>query len=213
MKRVLAAAAATGAALVLGAGAAWAAPAPVYPPPTEPTLEVDAQSLCVGDVPYFSWEATLGESEEDPASADDSLTITFLNPSGPDYVLKNQPLSGQAIWPGGAADSSGKGTDWPGWHLEGGTWVLGDEWDWTLPDVDVRFEVNPSVVVNIDYPLPSAVCAGPPNPPPAPPGDDDDDLPDLLGLTGAQLGGALAGIAAFLAAGTVLVAIRRRTQH
>lgn len=214
MKRALAAAAVSLMALGLGAGGAAAAPEPVYPPPSAPTLEVTADALCVGDVPYFEWEATLDEDEL-AATGEDSLTITFLNPSGPDHVLNGQPLSGSAMWPGASADADGNGTDWPGWSLVDGTWVEGDEWDWAVPRVDVRFETNPSVELTLDYPLPSAVCAGPPGPPPAgpDPDEDDDDLPDLLGLTGSQLGGAFAGIAALLAAGTVLVAIRRRTQH
>ena len=212
MKRALAAASVAAVALVMGAGAAAAAPEPVYPPPSAPTLSATADSLCVGDVPYFGWEVTVDDEDADPTDGE-TVTITFRNPSGADYVLKGQPLSGQALWPGAAADSNGDGTDWPGWRLENGVWLQGDEWDWTLPDVDVEFEINPTVVVNINYPLPSAVCAGPPNPPPAGPEPEDDDLPDLLGLTGSQLGGALTGIAALLAAGTVLVAIRRRTQH
>lgn len=212
MKRVIAVAAAATLALLTGVGAASAEP--LYPPPSEPTLEVTAESLCVGDVPYFAWEATVDEGDSTVTAAD-SLTITFRNPSGADHVISGQPLAGQLMWPGAAADSNGTGTDWPGWRLDNGTWVEGDEWDWTLPSVDVSFEVNPSAVINLDYPLPSAVCAGPPGPPPAgpDPDEDDDGLPDLLGLTGSQLGGALAGIAALLAAGSVLVVIRRRTQH
>lgn len=210
MKRAFAAASAAAVALVVGAGAAAAAPEPVYPPPSPPTMTVTADGFCIGDVPYFGWETTFEDSD---AADDESLTITFRNPSGSDHVLKGQSLSGQAMWPGAAADSEGKGTDWPGWRLEDGVWLEGDEWDWTVPDVDVKFEANPSVVVNIVYPLPSAVCAGPPNPPPAGPDPEEDDLPDLLGLTGSQLGAALGGIAALLAVGTVLVAVRRRTQH
>gem|GEM_PF-6087478 len=210
MKRSYAVAAVAAVALLGSAGAASADE--LYPPPPEPTLEVSASSLCVGDVPYLEWEGAHGSDSE---GADDAtVTVTFLNPSGADHVLSGQPLSGRILWPGAAADSEGKGTDWPGWEYVDGTWVEGDEWDWVVPTADIEFKASPSVVLTVAYPLPSAVCAGPPDAPPAgPEADEDDGLPDLLGLTGNQTAGLLAGVAGLIAAGTVLVAIRRRTQH
>lgn len=213
MKRTSAVA---GIALLAYLGSAGAAAADdLYPPPPEPTLEVTANAFCIGDVPYLSWEAE-HSTESAGSELDGSLTLSFLNPSGKDHVLKNQPLSGQILWPGAAADSEGKGTDWPGWKLVNGEWVEGDEWDWVIPTADVEFTASPSVVLTVEYPLPSAICAGPPStPPPAGPDpeEEDDGLPDLLGLTGSQLGGALAGVAGLLGLGAVLVAVRRRTQH
>lgn len=213
MKRATAVAAAAFLALGAGAGAA-AADEPLYPPPTEPTIEVTAGTQCVGDAPYFGWEVDLG-GEGAPTFEGESVTITFLNPSGADHTIADQPLSGSRLWPGAAVDGDGNGTDWPGVRFEDGRWLDGDEWDWTLPDVDVRFEVGASTVLNLAYPLPSAVCAGPSDPPPSsgeePDREEDgDELPDLLGLTGSQLGGALAGVVVLLGAGAVLVAIRRR---
>ncbi len=202
-----------GVALVALLGSAGAAAADeLYPPPPEPTLEVSAGALCVGDVPYLEWEAAHGTQ---PADADDStVTLTFLNPGGADYVVSGQPMSGKILWPGAEADADGNGTDWPGWSFENGEWVQGDEWDWVVPTADIEFEASPSVVLTVAYPLPSAVCAGPADAPPAGPDPDDDDgLPDLLGLTGNQTAGLLAGVAGLIAAGTLLVAIRRRTQH
>lgn len=211
MKRSYAVATVAVAALLGSAGAASADE--LYPPPPEPTLEVSAGSLCIGDVPYLEWEAKHGTEDADDDDA--TLTLTFLNPSGPDHVVSGQPLSGTMLWPGAAADSEGNGTDWPGWKLVDGTWVEGDEWDWVVPEADIEFKASPSVVLTVAYPLPSAVCAGPPGPPlpPDAPDEDDDSLPDLLGLTGSQTGGLLAGMAALIAAGAVLVTVRRRTQH
>src|SRR5690606_12740715 len=126
MKRSYAVATVAVAALLGSAGAASADE--LYPPPPEPTLEVSAGSLCIGDVPYLEWEAKHGTEDADDDDA--TLTLTFLNPSGPDHVVSGQPLSGTMLWPGAAADSEGNGTDWPGWKLVDGTWVEGDEWDW-----------------------------------------------------------------------------------
>lgn len=216
MKRATAVVAAALVALGAGAGAA-AADGPLYPPPSEPTVEVTARAMCIGDAPYFGWETKFGAGDAS-VFEDESVTITFLNPSGADYTIKGQPLSGSRLWPGAAVDGDGNGTDWPGWRHEDGRWLEGDEWDWTLPDVDVRFEVGASTVLNLVYPLPSSVCAGPAAPPPSSgeePDEDkgDDELPELLGLTGSQLGGALAGVVVLLGAGAVLVSIRRRAER
>jgi len=203
-----------GVAILALLGSAGAASADdLYPPPPEPTLEVSARSVCVGDVPYLSWEAKHGS---ELTASETDLTITFLNPGGKDLVWSGQPLSGQRMWPGAEADSEGHGTDWPGWRLEDGRWVEGDEWDWVVPTADVEFKASPSVVLTLDYPLPSAVCAGPPDaPPPAGPDPDeeDDGLPDVLGLTGDQTVGLLAGVAGLVVIGTALVVVRRRLQH
>ena len=214
MKRAIAVAAAALLALGTSAGAAFADD-PLYPPPSEPTIEVTASPLCVGDAPYFRWEVVLG-GDGAPAFADETVTITFLNSSGPDHKITGQPLEGSHLWPGAAVDADGNGTDWPGWTRDGDRWIEGDEWDWTLPDVDVRFEVGASAILNLEYPLPSSVCAGPPGPPPASgeePDEEDDALPDLLGLTGSQLAGALGAVVVLLAAGTVLVTVRRRAHR
>lgn len=210
MKRATAIVAATLVVLGAGAGAA-AADDPLYPPPSGPTVEVTAGSMCVGDAPYFSWDVDLGGSGA-AAFEGEGVSITFLNPSGKDYTIEDQPLSGSHPWPGAAVDKDGKGTDWPGWRFEEGQWHEGDEWDWTRPDVDVRFEIGASTVLNLDYPLPSSVCAGPAAPPPSAgeEPEEGDELPEVLGLTGSQLGGALAAAAVLLGAGAVLVTIRRR---
>jgi len=169
----------------------------------------------VGDVPYLSWEAKHGSELASAADAD-SLTITFINPGGPDYVQGGQPMSGRVLWPGAEVGPDGHGTDWPGWSFVNGEWVEGDEWDWVVPTADIEFSASPSVVLTVDYPLPSAVCAGPPDaPPPAgpDPGEEQDGLPDVLGLTGSQTAGLLAGVAGLIVVGGALVAVRRRMQH
>src|SRR5690606_33804032 len=166
MKRSYAVATVAVAALLGSAGAASAEV--LYPPPPEPTLEVSAGSLCVGDVPYLEWEATHGTdaASAQVASSDDAtVTVTFLNPGGPDHVLSGQPLSGQIMWPGASADADGNGTDWFGWKIVDGEWVEGEEWDWVVTDADIEIEASQSVVLTVAYPLPSAVFVVLPGPP------------------------------------------------
>ena len=92
-----------------------------------------------------------------------SVTITFVNPSGPDIVFPNLPLSGKVLWPGAVLNASGEIVDWPGWTLQpDGTWVEGDEFSWTRPTVQILFEVNPSATVTVDYPPATSACADPP---------------------------------------------------
>ena len=68
--------------------------------------------------------------------------ITFLNPEGENYVVKNQPLDGELLWPGASATAPKM---WPGWELVDGEYVKTDgNYDWTREGVTVRFEVNPS---------------------------------------------------------------------
>ena len=104
MKRTSAVA---GAAILAFFGSAGAATADeLYPPTPEPTLEVEARSVCVGDVPFLSWDAAHG-SDIGAADSDGTVTITFLNPGGADHVLSGQPMSGQVLWPGAEMDAEG----------------------------------------------------------------------------------------------------------
>lgn len=88
-----------------------------------------------------------------------TVTITFLNPDGPDVVYADQPLTGTVNWPGAVVGEGGRGVDWPGWtQLADGTWVQGDEFDWVRPEVQVLFAVNPQDTVTVAYPPSSPVC-------------------------------------------------------
>jgi len=213
--RALAATVAAGAAVLLAGPTAWAGTETddSYVPP-EPTIELTVLSpVCDGDVPYLEYAVDVTGTEND------TVTITWLNPSGDDVTQAGLPLTGRVMWPGAVVGADGRGEDWPGWRLEDGVWVEGDEFDWVRPSVDVHFEVNPETVVSVDYPPSSPNCAV--NPPDSPPLDPDDPATPVsqedpgepgLAETGATVG-LYAAIAAGLAAvGAAVVLLARRTR-
>ena len=115
-------------------------------------------AVCTSNVPYLDYDVTVNNL---PGA--DKVTITFINPGGPDIVFADQPLSGKILWPGAVLDGQGNIVDWPGWTLNpDGTWTQGDEFDWVRPSVQVNFEVNPSATVTVDYPPATSACADPP---------------------------------------------------
>ncbi|MBD8079793.1 peptidase [Cellulosimicrobium arenosum] len=213
--RSLVATVAASAAAVL-AGSAAAAADDVYVP-EEPTIQLSIlDPICDGDVPYLRYEVDVTGTDND------TVTITWLNPDGDDVVEADLPLTGRVPWPGAVAGPDGQGIDWPGWRLEGDTWVEGDEFDWVRPSVDVLFQVNPETVATVDYPPSSPDCAtNPPGetpppdgstPPPATPVTYTEENPSLA-ATGATVG-MYAAIAAGLAAlGAVVVLLARRTRR
>jgi len=226
------AALALGLGLAVGVGGAAAAsaadspsPSPSttdYPEPEEPTLTAEIfQPVCDGDVPYLRYAVVATGTQNT------TVTITWINPSGEDVVQAGLPLSGRVLWPGAVTDASGNPLDWPGWRLENGVWVEGDEFDWVRPSVDVKFEVNPELTRTASYPPSSPDCAtNPPGETPpggstptpgttapgpvpgeaAPPGGSS-----FLPQTGAEVG-TLAAVAAGLVVvgGGILALVRRR---
>ncbi|MCZ2265044.1 peptidase, partial [Isoptericola sp. QY 916] len=136
-----------------------------YPPPEVPTLTAQIfQPECDGDVPYLRYAVTATGTENT------TVTITWLNPGGDDVVQADLPMSGRVLWPGAVVDASGAPLDWPGWRLENGVWVEGDEFDWVRPSVDVKLEVNPELTMTAAYPPSSPNCAT--NPPGTVPPDE-----------------------------------------
>ncbi|MEL7976498.1 LPXTG cell wall anchor domain-containing protein [Isoptericola sp. F-RaC21] len=205
-----------------------------YPPPEEPTLTAKIfQPECDGDVPYLRYAVTA------TGTPNDTVTITWLNPSGADVVQAGLPLSGRVLWPGAVVDASGAPLDWPGWRLEDGAWVEGDEFDWVRPTVDVKLQVNPELTLTAAYPPSSPGCATDPpgTVPPDESGEPGDPTPGttvpaavpmdgappaaaaspsgFLPQTGAGVAGLVAAAAALVGAGgvAVVVARRRRTEH
>ena len=71
-------------------------------------------------------------------------------------------ISGSVLWPGAELDGDGHPSDWPGWRIEDGIWVEGDQFDWVRPSADVRFEVNPEATIMVDDPPSVPFCN--PNP-------------------------------------------------
>jgi LPXTG-motif cell wall-anchored protein len=153
------------------------------------------EPFCDNDVPKLRYEAIpLG-------TPNTTVTLTWINPTGPDVVYAGLPLSGVVLWPGAVVGADGKGIDWPGWHqASDGTWVEGDEFDWVRPSVDVTFEVNPQATVHIAYPPSSPVCLT------SPPGGQV--LAEELPGTGANATAPLVAAGALLAMGAIFLLIR-----
>ncbi|WP_170023670.1 LPXTG cell wall anchor domain-containing protein [Isoptericola jiangsuensis] len=219
----------TGLAVALLLGGAGTAFADIDPEPSpgtsddvdgyapEPVLTVGlVDPVCDGDVPYLRYAVSV-ENLEDPP---DTVTITWVNPGGANVVQPDLPLSGRVLWPGAVVGDDGTALDWPGWRLEDGVWVEGDEFDWVRPSVGLEFEVNPTATATVGYPESSPACATPPGetPPPetTPPGEPGDTpTPGTstteLPRTGAEVAGLVALAVGLVAAGTAAVlAVRRR---
>jgi uncharacterized repeat protein (TIGR01451 family) len=181
---------------------------------------------CLENAPFLTYEVT-------DAAPSERVTITFVNPDGDDVVISDLPLSGKVLWPGSVIDAEGNPIDWPGWRLENGVWVEGDEFDWVRPTVTVIVETDGEVLFTstlsslsvigrqvvvaegavVSYPDATPVCDSPP------PGENETENPaepEVLGTklpsTGAGEIPALAGFALMLLAAGVatVVATRRR---
>lgn len=162
--------------------------------------------FCDNDVPKLRYAV-------DPVGTpNDTVTITWVNPSGASIVQSGLPLTGTVLWPGAVVGPDGKGADWPGWtQLSDGSWVEGDEFDWVRPSVTVNFAVNPEVSMAVAYPPSSPVCAT------NPPGEEVLAAPvsnQVLSATGSEVGPLLWAGAALLVVGVGTVAavtlVRRR---
>ncbi len=118
-----------------------------YGPPGPCELQIQLlKPFCDNDVPKLSYAVkAIG-------SPNTTVTITWINPGGADFVQSDLPLTGTVLWPGAVVDDNGNAVDWPGWTLlPDGTWVEGDQWDWVRPDTQVKFEVNPEMTVDVTY--------------------------------------------------------------
>jgi LPXTG-motif cell wall-anchored protein len=169
--------------------------------PSEEPLQVELlSSVCDGDVPYLMYRVIA------PGSSATTVSITFVNPNGSSYVVKDLPLSGRILWPGAVVDASGNPVDWPGWSQQAdGTWVPSDEWNWVRPQVTVLLEVNPSATRVVGYPPASPQCVAGPRTP----GGQAFVLPETGSDTIVPL---TAGAVATLFAGAALtIAARRRS--
>ncbi|PJJ56746.1 LPXTG-motif cell wall-anchored protein [Mumia flava] len=181
-------------------------------------LPGDIESQCVSAVPYLSYAVELPPGFAEPGP--NPVTITFVNPSGPDYVVSGQPLSGQLLWPGASATPP---LQWPGWELlPDGTYVETDgNFAWTRQGITVRFDVNPTYSTTVEYPQESSTCANPQNrevppdedEPDNPNGPDNPTIPTGYTLPNTGAGSPVLGLlgAMFvLVGGSVLLLSRRR---
>jgi len=171
-------------------------------------------AVCVGDVPYFQYDQpTLPEGFVPVEGA--TMSVTFHNPAGPDYVVSGLPIAaGKFLWPG-ATDGAIK--NWPGWvrNADGTYSQTTGNYAWTRPSVLVTFKVNPEYTVTVNYPAATSLCANPPanTPPTTPPAyPPTDTVPPTLASTGFDpwTSAALAGLAIIAGLCAVIVARRRR---
>ncbi|MFE4466838.1 peptidase [Oerskovia sp. NPDC056781] len=182
-----------------------------------PTIELTVlQPVCDGDVPYLEYDVDV------TGTPNDTVTITWLNPSGANVVQAGLPLSGRVLWPGATVDDAGNPTGWPGWVFENGEWVEGGTFGWVRPTVNVLFQVNPETTVSVDYPPSSPNCNTNPPGKTTPPGTTTVDgkvttVSDKAGAeesglaaTGATVGKFVGIGAALLLVGGGLVLVARR---
>ncbi|WP_456786644.1 peptidase [Cellulomonas sp. P5_C5] len=180
-----------------------------YPVPRECTLNIQVLSpICDNEVPKLRYKVI------PEGTTKDTVTITWINPSGANVVYADLPLEGTVNWPGAVEDSTGRGIDWPGWRqLADGSWVEGDEFDWVRPSVVVNFKVNPEDTVTVAYPPSSPSCNT------NPPGNEtlaSNPTSAVLSATGSEAGplaaiGAGLVVIGALAVALVAIARRRRT--
>jgi hypothetical protein len=196
-------------------------PADGYAPPTRCELGiVRADAVCLASAPALSYAV------EPVGTSNTTVTITWHHPGGEDLVQAGLPLSGQVYWPGTVV-VDGVVVDWPGWtQLPDGSWTEHDAYDYTRPQVEVTFEVNPSATTVVSYPPASAVCANPPRSQVggvvvtsevlAAPEEASADVraaSAVLAVTGANATPLLVGAGLLLLVGGVLVAVPARRRH
>ncbi len=128
-----------------------------------PARSLDIQLLtsdCVKDAPFVNYSINpLGFTPTPGATA--TVTIYRLGTDTVIRTITDLPLSGRFLYPGAAVDGEGNGTDWPGWKLENGEWVLDDSDAFLRDGVRVVVSVNPTAEATVGYPAASAACASP----------------------------------------------------
>lgn len=209
---------------VLAPGGDCASPDPAaaddgYAPTTRCELVIArADAICLASAPVLDYAV------EVVGTADSTLTLTWVNPDGEDLVQEGLPLAGRVYWPGTVLQD-GVVVDWPGWTpTADGSWTEHDAYDFTRPEVQVVFEVNPASATVVAYPPESAVCANPPVPTERVAGvvvtsdvlaAAEPTQSQVLAVTGADPWPVLAGAGALVLLGAALItaSVRRRTSR
>lgn len=114
--------------------------------------------VCVADIPYVDYAI------EVVGTLNDTATLTFTAADGDvAQVLTGMPLSGRVLYPGAST-----APDWPGWMLQGDTWVPDPtDADWRN-GLDVTVEVNPTATGHVTYPAATEACFAPASSTPTP---------------------------------------------
>ena len=183
-------------------------------PPTTPGpsgLSISAIGpVCLRDAPYI--EVTFGNQPEfngRPAA------ITFIDLDGSsvgtDTATYQAGSTVRFVYPGASVDGAGNPTDWPGWMLVDGHWVV-DPSDARLRDgLTVVIEVNPTATATVSYPPATAACANPQTTPDPAPSTTVPAPAGRLPQTGASTGVLAMVAAAFLLAGGGAIFATRRS--
>lgn len=210
MRRTLAAAVLTLAALSASAGTAFAADD--YTPDTNPKITLagsTASSDCLGDVPVIRYSVAL--TDPDNVATSHTVYLRLTDGSNVENIklgeLVDNKLSGSILWPGASTDGNGNATGWPGWAQVDGAWVeTGGNFGWTRGPISAKLVVNPEAAVMLSYPEASADCASPTA--------VSSDSPTALASTGGAISLVAAGVGiSALAVGLGITLRRRRANH
>jgi hypothetical protein len=114
-------------------------------------LQINAQPFCDNDTPKVNYAVTTnlinpGLATIEWVGSDNQVAQT----------LTNQPLSGTLLWAGAAVDGLGNPIAWPGWELQGSTWVFVGST--VRPQATLRITVNPTAQILLDYPPGTPLC-------------------------------------------------------
>jgi hypothetical protein len=145
-----------------------AVPGPVAAayPPQPPSRSIALQALatvCENEAPYIQYEvSTNGFDPSEVAGLTATLTVFDSSGTIVEGPLSGQPLVGRILYPGAAVDSSGIGSDWPGWVQEDGLWVPDSTDAHLRSGLRVKVAVNPETTAAVQYPPESQECMSPP---------------------------------------------------
>ncbi len=121
-------------------------------------LKLTAYTYCNNDVPYVHYKVV-------PNFTPDAnpVTITWFNgnmtPVVAQTITAGMPLEGDMLWPGAVLDVNGQPIDWPGWYIDNGVWVQGDDgFEGTRPTAYVQISVNPTELIEVSYPPATPLC-------------------------------------------------------
>ncbi len=126
-------------------------------------LYSEVTAVCIGDVPYVQYKVT-----PNFLAGANPVTLTWLNTDKSvvtaQAVQTNLSTTATILWPGAVVDGSNKPIDWPGWIIQNGTWIQGnDGFEKTRPTAYVVFSVNPTDTIQVSYPPASPGCVASPD--------------------------------------------------
>lgn len=123
----------------------------------------EVTSVCIGDVPYVQYKVT-----PNFLAGTNPVTLTWLNTDKTvvtaQGVVTNQSTTATILWPGAVVDANNQPVDWPGWIIQNGVWVQGnDGFEKTRPTAYLVFSVNPTDTIQLSYPPASPACVASPD--------------------------------------------------